>query len=636
MNASSKDISYDCKTLWLSLGENCLADDVLKRHGLKSFSTPYSSCLSNIDYALQLEASQYDGLLDANNLQYHDAFGKRVVRSIRYVVAEPIFHDGCLRGFEFTHHDPLGSIKDRSSMQRKVERMHAIRGRRNIIFLYHHRITKHTQLDQLIEKLALYRSIYSTDRAECFIALLRQRLVGDPAHRRMTVNTPAEGIVDYCLNTTAAWSGNDPELFWARVDDDLIQQMIQDITKRTRRFGTLAHDADWQYPAITEEHAYRCAIESLPQVEGVCYLGFPWATLIDRLWHGKDATGLLDSLKRLTTRLKPGSRVVTVCQHIRLLDHMHLLAEAGITDVFWSHAVRGQTVAPSQRQISVLPFPLYPVQVPLHGSLPPHERTILFSFVGARSEEGYLSRTREILFDKLGKHPRGIVRARDQWHYLETVYGEQLDAISIPSANPAEQRTKEEEYREVLNQSVFSLCPSGSGPNTLRLWESLGAGAIPVVLSDTWQPPGDLALWEKAVVFCGENEREIEKLPDWLEKLHRSPALLEKKREACRELWARYGPQTFITDLQEFFEKLASMPHEARGTAAAPNKPLADAVNLAADSLPQANKLYREGRYAEALQIYETLAAREPIAIYRDNARMARAKLIASAKASTP
>jgi hypothetical protein len=63
---------------------------------------------------------------------------------------------------------------------------------------------------------------------------------------------------------------------------------------------------------------------------------------------------------------------------------------------------------------------------------------------------------------------------------------------------------------------------------------------------------------------------------------------------------------------------------------------LADAVNLAADSLPQANKLYREGRYAEALQIYEALAAREPIAIYRDNARMARAKLTASAKASTP
>lgn len=636
MNDSINNMSYDCNTLWLSLGENCLADDILKRYGLKSFSTPYSSCRSNIDYALQLEASLYDGLLDSQHLKYADAFGKRVVRSTRYLIAESIFDPSCRNGFEFTHHDPLESVDDLSSMQRKVERIQAIRGRRNIVFLYHHRITKHTQLDQLVEKLAAYRSLYASDRADCVIALLRQRLVDNPANRRMTVNTPAEGIVDYCLDTTAAWSGNDPELLWARVDDDLIQQMIQDITKRTCRFGTLAHDADWQYPAITEEHAYRCAIESLPQVEGVCYFGFPWATLIDRLWHGKDATGLLDSLKRLTTRLKPGSRVVTVCQHIRLLDHIDILAEAGITDVFWSHAVAGQTFAPSQRQISLFPFPLYPVQVPLPDVLPHQERTILFSFVGARSEEGYLSRTREVLFDKLAKPPRGIVRAREQWHYREAVYGEQIDAIPMPAANPAEHRAKEEEFREVQARSVFSLCPSGSGPNTLRLWESLGAGAIPVVLSDTWQPPGDSALWEKAVVFCGENEREIEKLPDWLEKLHCSPALLEKKREACRELWARYGPQRFITDLEDLFERLARMPSESRSTAAAPNEPLADAVNLTADSLSQANKLYREGKYAAALQIYEALAAREPIAIYRENARMARAKLSVSAKAVIP
>jgi hypothetical protein len=33
------------------------------------------------------------------------------------------------------------------------------------------------------------------------------------------------------------------------------------------------------------------------------------------------------------------------------------------------------------------------------------------------------------------------------------------------------------------------LCPEGSGPNTIRLWESIAVGSIPVVFSDNWKPP---------------------------------------------------------------------------------------------------------------------------------------------------
>jgi hypothetical protein len=189
----------------------------------------------------------------------------------------------------------------------------------------------------------------------------------------------------------------------------------------------------------------------------------------------------------------------------------------------------------------------------------------------------------------------------------------------VPPEISGDHRAKEEEFREVLARSVFSLWPSGSGPNTIRLWESLGAGAIPVVLSDTWQPPGNMALWEEGVVFCGENERELARLPARLEALHRSPTLLEKKRKACRELWARYGPQTFLTDIADFYGRLAALPRKWRASEArekpvcAPSgaKPAAPIV-LAPNSFAQANRLYRVGQYAEALKIYEALAAREP------------------------
>jgi hypothetical protein len=65
---------------------------------------------------------------------------------------------------------------------------------------------------------------------------------------------------------------------------------------------------------------------------------------------------------------------------------------------------------------------------------------------------------------------------------------------------------------------------------------------------------------------------------------------------------------------------------EHRVQEANPPKPTAPSV-LAHNSFAQANTLYREGRYAEALRIYEALAAREPLAIYRDNIGMAKRKL---------
>jgi len=65
-------------------------------------------------------------------------------------------------------------------------------------------------------------------------------------------------------------------------------------------------------------------------------------------------------------------------------------------------------------------------------------------------------------------------------------------------------------YNRLLSQSLFSLCPGGAGPNTLRLWESLGTGTIPVVLSDRYEFPSlgrmglDRDIWDKSVIDMPE------------------------------------------------------------------------------------------------------------------------------------
>lgn len=49
-----------------------------------------------------------------------------------------------------------------------------------------------------------------------------------------------------------------------------------------------------------------------------------------------------------------------------------------------------------------------------------------------------------------------------------------------------EERISLKEYSKALHSHTYILCPEGNGVDTHRLWESLYAGAIPVVLRNTW------------------------------------------------------------------------------------------------------------------------------------------------------
>lgn len=325
-------------------------------------------------------------------------------------------------------------------------------------------------------------------------------------------------------------------------------------TITTVRKGNVIHfDAQWQYPAITERHAFAKVSEQLPP-RGVVYFAFPWATLIDRLQCRKDDGGLRTELERARTLLRPGERVVTVCQHIRLPEFEALFGETGIDDIFWSHASRGMRTLPSFPRTRIHPFPLYPVQaVEARGGEPGDwERDVLFSFIGARANRWYLSEVRNWILEDLGQDGRGWITGRDAWHYQQIVYDHQISGDARQSEGLVDQHASAD-FRSTLRRSVFSLCPGGTGPNSIRLWESIGLGAIPVVLSDAWQPPGDEALWKEAVVFVPEQREAVRELPDRLEALSRDRSLLERKRHAMRQLWLLYGPECFVYDVRRLF-----------------------------------------------------------------------------------
>lgn len=276
-------------------------------------------------------------------------------------------------------------------------------------------------------------------------------------------------------------------------------------------------------------------------------LCFPWATLIDllRLQQHAKAKILLDALRNAPLRITLFR--VTICQHIYMKDMLVFYKQLKITDVFWSHAVIGESFIDG---ICIHPFPLYPVcyadfitsnQTRLK---PLNKRQYLYSFIGAYSRDLYITPVRQWLFD-LPKRTDAIIKQRSEWHYEKHVYGEQILDITMTQKQLEQHQLSSQYYMEIMQDTIFCLCSSGSGPNSIRLWEALGFGCIPVILSDNIRLPGDAKLWEEATIKIPEVEASVKSIPTLLQNLN-----INNFVNPGATLWQHYGLNGFIYDIK--------------------------------------------------------------------------------------
>jgi len=101
---------------------------------------------------------------------------------------------------------------------------------------------------------------------------------------------------------------------------------------------------------------------------------------------------------------------------------------------------------------------------------PSPDPDLLFSFVGSATAP-----CRRPLFEL--DHPAAIVEEVRDFTFWD---------VASPGYEGLWAR-----YREILGRSRFVLCPRGRGTSTFRLYEALGAGRVPVIISDEWvAPPG--------------------------------------------------------------------------------------------------------------------------------------------------
>ena len=219
--------SFD-KNIYISIGENCLCDNILERNKLKSFSSPYASGRSNIEYLIAHEKESFKDFLNTEFLQHENLTdGKKVARNKKYVSTKNSYHSSCSEGFEFTHHDVLGSSDMKGKIQKRCERMMSLKNK-NIIMLYHHRLCDGTDEELLLSDLSEFAKMYEKKNNTAYIFLFSQIIVENPEERRIE-RTALENVNMYKLYTLNEWSGEDQDIFWARCDDDLLKTMIDDM-----------------------------------------------------------------------------------------------------------------------------------------------------------------------------------------------------------------------------------------------------------------------------------------------------------------------------------------------------------------------------------------------------------------------
>lgn len=71
---------------------------------------------------------------------------------------------------------------------------------------------------------------------------------------------------------------------------------------------------------------------------------------------------------------------------------------------------------------------------------------------------------------------------------------------------------RENDYRDILSKSLFSLCPRGTGHGTIRLFESLRSGCIPVILSDGYKLPLGLEANKNCVIVKEKDALKIKEI----------------------------------------------------------------------------------------------------------------------------
>jgi len=226
---------------------------------------------------------------------------------------------------------------------------------------------------------------------------------------------------------------------------------------------------------------YEC-FKQLKDCKNINYIAVPWAQILNSHWLNYPNKRPAEHYFRQLSRYKvQQTNNFTVCQHdsymLLELYYKHL----NITKVFTP--LRDNTEK-NIKDIQLIPIPFTnSFNFDLHK-----KRDILFSFVGSHTTHPLRERMKSRI---VGNN----IIYRNEYHVTSEIFSNKYNKIK-----------QEDEYKQILQRSLFSLCPRGSSCSSVRFWESLHAGSIPILISDNWLlPEWD---WNNTIIKIKEKEFE--------------------------------------------------------------------------------------------------------------------------------
>jgi hypothetical protein len=304
------------------------------------------------------------------------------------------------------------------------------------------------------------------------------------------------------------------KMLWKNQESEIWQKSDCKICKII--FGTneliyINNDDLWQKPVITE----LIIIDNLVKMRNIPYnyIAFPWANYIDNKWsHNNDILErIIESEINSPSIIDFNKTYFTVIQHIEFRNYIEILVKLNIKYIFTPHKIQDDYILENKYNVHIIPISLYPKQYNKYANkslFRNYEKKYLASFIGQIIHKNMISNIRQEIYNVFKDKSDCLIKANAQWYYENNVYGQKQNEII----------SEDFFYKNNLFESKFTLCPSGTGPNSIRLWEALSFGCIPVILSDSLILPNIPNVdYSTFCIFWKENN--IDKLYDYLKSI---------------------------------------------------------------------------------------------------------------------
>jgi hypothetical protein len=261
------------------------------------------------------------------------------------------------------------------------------------------------------------------------------------------------------------------------------------------------------------------AYKSLIDCKDLNYIAVPWTQILNSGWIKYPNGNSADYYFKILSKEKISQQNnFTVCQHDNYMSLKLYFKHLNITKVFCPlHDINNHI-----ENVDIIP-----ISFTTFLKLEEIPKDILFSFVGSYTTHPIRQRMKNRI---KGEN----IIYRNSYHVDPNVFN---NVINLKEA-------EEKEYKNIIERSRFSLCPRGSSPSSVRFWESLQAGAIPILISDFWKlPDWD---WDNTVLHLKENEFENMTYDDISNKIKNiSKEQEEVMRNNCKNAYTKFKKEKY-------------------------------------------------------------------------------------------